>query len=583
MEYLLVTDDNIADTILLSIPLTTPTFLDIETDGLYTNTRLISLHNPNYSDMCFILDMSQLSTYSVMSSLSKLWLVIYNAPYDLGTLELIPNKIDDLQLLVRGAYPQIGKYDLSTISKILVSKDSYSGLDKKLLQKKGFSMTERLSKEQLEYATEDIKVMPFIWKNELVQLERDKQYYKLDMKVLPLTIKMQSNKALVDMDKVAYELDILTPKLDKSLLDLDGLNCNSPKQVVTKLKEYDSSISSSDADTLITLINTKGTNEELVKISTNVYNTRRYIKRNTYLKGLQPVMRTFFNPYGTVTGRFSSTGGDVTNGINFQNITRDLQYLFKQDSDDTIVVNADYSTAELRAGCSIMGDTQMYKYLMSGIDLHKVSAIIADPTLNLDTMSKEDRTKGKSVSFGLIFGMSSDRFKKYAFTDYGVSFTTEESSNIKTTYNKTYPQITQYHKYWWANYKTQYPTTPLGRRSKPRLGTDAINHATQGSIGEISKLALLIMAKKDMTIFNYLYSQVHDAFYMRVPKDISEKYATIMTDSMIDAWEVLCNGSNAMIFKDIPMLVDYQLGYGSKEKVVQSTFNTQFTLDELLA
>ena len=203
-----------------------------------------------------------------------------------------------------------------------------------------------------------------------------------------------------------------------------------------------------------------------------------------------------------------------------------------------------------------MREEVMYKELLAGIDLHRVAASMATGK-PLDEITKDDRQKGKAVSFGLIFGMSADSFQEFAFTNYGVIFTLEEAKSIKKKYQEHYPSIAKYHQMQWENYKdpSYYVTTALGRRAKPRLGTDAINIPTQGTIAETTKLAIHYMVKEDTRILGHIYNVVHDQINARVPKPALLYWKDLMVRNMQKAWTEICK-TELMYYKDIPMPVD---------------------------
>lgn len=93
-----------------------PIFSDIETDGLYTNFRMIQFYQPQTSPLIYILDIAPMG-YDGLQYISDLdnlkdylntkWTVWYNASYDLGTLNISPSlnggRVDDLYYLVKDA------------------------------------------------------------------------------------------------------------------------------------------------------------------------------------------------------------------------------------------------------------------------------------------------------------------------------------------------------------------------------------------------------------------------------------------------------------------------------------------------
>jgi len=534
-----------------------PVFFDIETNGLYVNTRLIQLYQPETSkNLVYIIDTDIIDLEEAKNFLKPLWLCGHGINYDFGTLNMTPARFDDTLYLSRTAYPEWQNFKLDNVISKLGWNKLYADFDKKSMQKGGFIPGAYLSDRQLRYSATDVYALAQIWMNARIQATREVLAYKVDILSLKYSIEYQQNNLLVDQASVRKELDKLIDIIEDNYNKLDGLNPNSPKQV----KEY-LGTESSAKDVLIKLI---AEGNEMAK---TVYEQRRLLKRRTFLNSYNyPYVTTRFNPAGAATGRFTSTGGDLSRGINAQQITRNLQYIFNQDTEDTVVVHADYSTAELRAGCSIMKDEGMYKQLMAGIDLHKVAATLAlgGKPENID---KAGRQKGKAISFGFIFGMSAPSFVEYAYINYDVIFTPEEARAIKAAYQKQYPGITRYAKKWWNDYKTEFVTTPLGRRNKARLGTDAINFATQGCIAETTKLAIHYLCKEFPEVTKYIYNVVHDAIYMRVPKGEELIWAPRLVIAMKKGWAEMCKRP-MLYYKDIPMPVEIEYNDYSSGKPV---------------
>ena len=543
-----------------------PTFADIETENLYYGWRLLQVYQPETVDVVYYIDMDYVDHKAIKKALKPLHTVWYGANYDFGTMEMTTDKFDDLMLATRTAYPQLPAFDLSTATRTLITEDLYKGLDKKELQKQGFPLGVTLTEEQIRYACADVVALSILWQNTKIQEAMTRVFYKVDMHALRHTIEFQKNGAIVHVPSVLKELDIVEKKLIEELEVLGGINSNSYKQVRACLSELlGKEVTESDGAYLVRLIaKHKGT--KVAEIAEAIYNNRRSKLRKTNLTKLnKPKVFTKFNPYGTGTGRYSSEGKfgkdakKNPEGINFQNITRNLQYVLQQDTEDTVVVHADYSTAELRAACSIMGDYQMRDYLLKGIDLHRVSAQMADPSILIDTVTKEQRQKGKAISFGFIFGMGAEKFQQYAYDTYEVSFTLEEAKEVRTKYLLTYKEIAEYQKRWWNDYKTIPVSTPMGRQAMARTGTDAINYATQGSVGELAKLAIHYLCREFPEATKYLFSQVHDAIYLRVPKEDALLWGYRLATAMLTAWTEILR-LPMFIFKDIPMGVELEVG-----------------------
>lgn len=527
-----------------------PIFSDIETDGLYLYTRLIQVYQPETSPIVFVLDMDILKDLDKAKAILKpYWTVWQGCTYDFGTLNMTTDRFDDTLYLARTAYPEWKGFKLNEIVTKLGLDHLYEGIDKAAMQKAGFVQGAYLSQAQMLYACTDVVALWYIWQNKRIQATREKLSYKVDILSVVYSIQYQQNGLIVHQPSVLIEQEKLVEVIKKNELILGTLNCNSPKQV----KEF-LGTDSSAKEVLIKIITEQG---DMAEMAQAVYDQRRLLKRRTFLKSYNfPKCVTRFNPAGAATGRFTSTGKDLPRGINAQQITRDLQYMFNTDTIDTVVVHADYSTAELRAGCSIMKDVKMYEELKAGIDLHKIAATLALGGKPED-ITKGERQKGKAISFGFIFGMSAASFVEYAYVNYGVIFTVAEAIAIKAAYVKRYPQIAKYAKNRWNDYKTVPCQTPLGRRNSARLGTDAINYATQGCIAETMKLAIHYLCKEFPDAIKYIYNVVHDAGYLRVPKGSEAIWAMRLVDAMKKGWVEMCKRP-MLFYKDIPMPVEVE-------------------------
>lgn len=540
MKYTVI--ENLCD--LPNLDVTAPTFCDIETNGLYINTRLVQVYQPTTIDEIFIIDIDYCDLEETKNILRPLHTVWYNASYDFGTLNMTTEKFDDLFYLVRNAYPEWQEYSLDKTVSRLGFDDLYGDLDKKALQKQGFVNGAYLSQAQLRYSATDVYALAKMWDNPQIQQYRELLAYKVDILSMGYAIKYQQNGLQIGQPLVREELDKLIDDIERNYDILGTLNPNSPKQC----KEYFGT-DKTDKATMIKLISQ---GNEMAKV---VYEQRRLLKRRKMLETYNfPKVYTRYNVAGAVSGRFTATGGDMPQGINAQQIPRDLQYLFNQDTEDTVCIEADFGTAELRAAASIMKEPQMYKELMEGEDLHKIAATMVNGK-DLNDITKEDRQKGKAVSFGLIFGMSAPSFKEYAFVSYGVSFTDEEAAAIKKNYQDRYKAIKKYHTSKWEHYKAEIAVTALGRRARARLGTDAINIPTQGTIAETTKLSIHYAVQEDERILGYIYNVVHDQINLRVPRDEVNYWQELLVRNMEKGWSEICK-TKLMTYKNIPMPVD---------------------------
>ena len=549
---------------------TLPTFADIETEGLYIGVRLVQLYQPDTSEDIYILDTDKIPLQDIKDFIKPLWTVWYNASYDFGTLNMTTDKFDDLFYLVKTAFPSFQQYNLDLVISRLGYDSLYEGLDKKTLQKQGFVRGAYLSAAQLRYAATDVFATSLIWKLPAVQKGRDIIAYKVDILSLKYAVIYQQHGLAVDEDR-REELIVQKEKEIEELRPLfpDGFNPNSYIQVRKYL--------GTDQSNYEALVMFAATDNPKADKAEKLIKLKKSMKELSYLKSIRfPVMYTKFNPAGAITGRFTSNGGDLKNGFNAQQIPRAFQPLFKADTEDTEVLGLDYSTLELRIACSLFGDPTMYEELMAGKDLHTEMAILAtgkklhedgllgseyDTILDRNNIGTEfltttDRTLAKSINFGYVFGMSAERYTQYAYISYGIKVSPEKSQELKTLYFAKYPMFAKYHKNVWNHYKEEdyYYETALGRRVKPKMGTDGINGPVQGSGAETTKLAVHYLIKEYPDALNYIFNVVHDAIYLRVPKGTKDMWKKRLEEAMKKGWTEISK-TPAFKYKDIPMPV----------------------------
>ena len=460
-----------------------------------------------------------------------------------------------MQYACRTAIPELRQYSLDVIHDYYGMNFYDPTLDKKKMQKSfTTAVAKKLRKatpEQIAYGKADVLTLEKLWKKKKIQkVIQHNQAYRVDIESLVYSLIYQRNGLNVDRVSLKREREALVDDIQQNKDFLNGLNPNSPKQVREALGE-----ASSDKPTMIRVIN--GKDKKLAKLAEVVFNQRRLLKADGMLKSWDfDKVHTFFNPAGAITGRFTSKGGDVGEGyVNLQQVTRKYQYMFHSLDPKRVTFEVDYSTAELRAGCSIMNDKKMYKELMAGKDLHIESAKLT----GIKKPTRADRQKGKAVSFGLIFSMSWKSFQEYAFTEYGVKFTEDEAKMIHGAYHDKYRGISAYQDECWRWYKTRPYETAMGRANICNLGTDASNYATQGSIAEATKWAIIVMARKyGMKALKRIISVVHDAVYLDTTKKEFKKWEKRLHKAMLLGWKEICK-SELFNFKDIPMPLETEI------------------------
>jgi len=563
-----------------------PIFWDIETEELYYHSSLMQFGNLE-GDIYLVAIRNDEDEEKMKQFLTDdLHLVGYNLSYDFGTLDISSDKVDDLFHAVKMAYPEMGEFSLDKVDSALGFR-LYADLDKKALQKKGFMRGSYLSQQQLKYAWSDIEVLRRIWKLEKIQnVIANSLAYKLSIYALQEAMIWQQNGLPVLQDKVEAYLKDAKQRETKAMTELKEivgfeLNPRSSKQV----KEYFDTTSSDKAT--LTRIAIEGATdaaerdtkkskarkaqeftEEQQRVAELILKARKAKNDISKLESYvgKPKMYGRFKPIGTSTSRWACSGTPKGSSrpelFNAQNYSRDFKSVFgvKPDS-GKIIVAADYATLEIRIAAAIMGEENMYKALINGVDIHKATAsMLFDKPV--EEVHGRERSNAKVANFGLTYGMGLATFINYAYDMYAIKFTEDEARDIIGRFFKAYPGLKKYHndvgkRLRRGNYIAR---TALDYPMKPKMYAEAINGPTQGTGGECMRLAIHLMVKKDKRSLEVIINSIHDALYLLVPEEEKEYWSKLLADSMQEAWYEI-RKSRHFKWHDIPMPVDVMTGY----------------------
>jgi len=242
---------------------------------------------------------------------------------------------------------------------------------------------------------------------------------------------------------------------------------------------------------------------------------RRKLKKtiSTYFDGTEEVMdgsqvvHPNFNLCGTVTGRFSCSKP------NLQNIPREGNSPVKQifvSRPGNKLIQADYSQIELRVGAYLSRDRNMLQALRDGDDLHERTA---SSLYNTDNVTKDQRTVGKTINFGIFYGMGPKRLHETT----GIKLR-EASKFIKAWY-RLYPGVRD----WLGEVEEElldkgYVTSIFGRRRRLPINVtndvgaykhmlrQACNFPVQSVASELTQMAMISIGQYAQVVGN-----VHDS------------------------------------------------------------------------
>ncbi|MGP0128150.1 MAG: DNA polymerase I [cyanobacterium endosymbiont of Rhopalodia musculus] len=287
--------------------------------------------------------------------------------------------------------------------------------------------------------------------------------------------------------------------------------------------------------------------------------------KSTYVDALPALVRddtqrihTNFNQTVTATGRLSSSNPNLQNIPIRSQFSRQLRKVFIP-KENWLLVSADYSQIELRILAHLSQESVLLEAYQNGQDVHTVTAKLL---FNKETITPKERNLGKTINFGVIYGMGAQRFAREA----GV--TVAEGKTFIDKYHQRYARVFEFLEKTKKEAITKgFVTTILGRRryfnfvtySLQKLkGTNpkninlnelhlnytdarslraAANAPIQGSSADIIKVAMIKIQKILSHYQANLLLQVHDELIFEVPPEeldeLQEKIKKTMENALI--------------------------------------------------
>lgn len=277
---------------------------------------------------------------------------------------------------------------------------------------------------------------------------------------------------------------------------------------------------------------------------------RLWTKRiNTYLEPWLEAARadkrsrihSTYKLFGTVTGRLSSEGP------NLQQVPREpFMRTCLGAPPGWKFVEADFSQVELRIAAMLAGESRMLRAFNTGADIHTQTAseLSGKPA---DSLTKEERKKGKSSNFALIYDVGPQTLLDYMWEKFQIEVSLEESQGIINRFFKLYPRFRPWHdrqRRLAARYGRV--SSPIGRvrhlpdmrSSNPSVRAEAerqaINSPVQSCASDLMLLALIRLSDLLPARVAWIVGTVHDAILFQVREDSVEAVAPIIKEVMED-------------------------------------------------
>lgn len=300
--------------------------------------------------------------------------------------------------------------------------------------------------------------------------------------------------------------------------------------------------------------------------------------KSTYVDALPQLVRpdtqrvhTDFNQAATATGRLSSSNPNLQNIPIRTEFSRQIRQGFVPEP-GWLLVSADYSQIELRILAHLSQEPVLIQAYQNYQDVHTLTAQLL---FEKETVTGEERRLGKTINFGVIYGMGAQRFAREA------GFTVAEGKKFIARFNHRYAQV-------FAYLETQkkkaiahgYVATILGRRryftfESPTLqklkGSNpaaidlnlgrltqqdsqnlraAANAPIQGSSADIIKIAMVKVHKLLQEYQARLLLQVHDELVFEIPPSEWAELQPKIRQTMETAVKL-----------SVPLLVDIHSGH----------------------
>lgn len=241
---------------------------------------------------------------------------------------------------------------------------------------------------------------------------------------------------------------------------------------------------------------------------------------------------------GTTTGRLSGSGG-------IQQVPRDtfIRGLIGAPPGWTWV-EADFSQVELRVAAMIANERRLLGQFARKEDVHMERAMrmTGKPA---DEVSKEERKKAKSVSFGFLYGMGAKKFVTYARDNYDLIVAQAEAERVRSQFFEDYPGLLRWHdRQRRLAHRYKRVQSPIGRvRHLPDIDSQnedvraeaerqAINSPVQSFASDLMLMALIQLHAKLPYEKARIVGSVHDAILFMIKDDYVDTALPIIKRTM---------------------------------------------------
>jgi DNA polymerase-1 len=438
------------------------------------------------------------------------------------------------------------------------------------------SFAEVIPEKMAQYSGEDADFTQRLVKKLSTELKREKLtklFFDMEMPLVPVLAKMETNGILVDvkyLKKFDKELDGKLNTLQKQIVKLAGKDFNIAS--VQQLREVlfnKLNISTEGISKTKTGFSTGAAELEKLKgrheIIDAILEYRELNKLSTtYVKALPKLVNavtgrvhTSFNQTVAATGRLSSSNPNLQNIPIRTELGSRIRRSFIVPPGRKLLA-LDYSQIELRLAAHLSGDLKMIQAFNEGLDIHTATAAQING-VKIEEVTKQMRRAAKATNFGIIYGQGPHGLSESA----GISFL--EARDFIDKYFITFKGIKEYIDNTVQSAKENgYVETLFNRRRylsdinssmvmiRRQAERMAVNTPLQGTAADMIKVAMIkvhaVLERKYQDKIK-LVLQVHDELIFEVDETIVKEVAGLVKEIM----------ENVIKLK-VPVIVDAKVG-----------------------
>ena len=268
-------------------------------------------------------------------------------------------------------------------------------------------------------------------------------------------------------------------------------------------------------------------------------------------------IHTTYQQAVAATGRLSSVNPNLQNIPIRSEKGREVRKAFVPRNEAFTLLAADYSQIELRLMAHLSQDEGMLSAFQSGEDIHATTAAKVYQ-VELEKVSREQRSNAKMVNFGIIYGISAFGLAQR------LGIKRAEAKEIIDNYFMQYPKVKDYMDLSIEHAREKgFVETIMGRKRmlndinsrnavvRGYAERNAINAPIQGSAADIIKMAMIHVeeALKGQDFKSKMLLQVHDELVFDVHKSEIDIFKRLIKDKM----------ENALLLS-VPLKVEVGLG-----------------------